>query len=163
MALIDKVRQTWETWSDREYVIRKHLEPYYGAQEGLANLIASEATNTPVREIQNRKYEFLRAFLVTLMMARIKIAKYTTDDNARNDDKQFKEQLEACMVNILTDIQNHKDIKTVSIMDFLQKLHAVGLLYDRLGYNSPEQKKIRTPILSDIDIGVHEPEQMEEE
>lgn len=72
-------------------------------------------------------------------------------------DKAFAIKLDDVVSRIVAG--KYKEILIPEYVDILMK---IGILYDRLGYNSPERLKIRTPMQSDIELpGTTTGEEME--
>lgn len=153
--LASQVTKSWEAYGDKGVVFYQHLEPLDKAQESLGHLIAQQATNTNQTLQLETTVEFLTSFLKSVFKARIKMEKY----KHLKTDVAFTEKMD----KIVADILNGKH-REIPISDYVDIIFRIGLIYDRLGYNSPERLKIRTPMQSDIQLpGTERPEEMEME
>lgn len=145
-----KVTESWKTWSNREYIIYQHLEALFNAQESLAELeayIATTEVNPEKASAQEYELwrEFLKPFSKSLKFARVKALK-------------SKDELVQKIINkTVEDVQNNKRF---TAKDYDNILYAISLLYDELGYSSPEQKRVSSPLISDLDLGIGDDEDL---
>lgn len=153
MDLTSQVTKTWEAYGDKAVVFYQHLEPLDKAQEHLGKLIAQQVIDCNTKCQFETTEAFLTSFLKSVFKARIKMEKF----NRFSSDKQFAIKLD----DIVTQIIAGK-YREISLYEYVDILFKVGILYDKLGYNSPERLKIRTPMQSDIELpGTSTPEEME--
>ncbi len=149
----DQVTKTWEAYGDKAIVFYQHLEPFDKAQENLSKLIAQQVTECNTKFQLETTEAFLTFFLKSVFKTRIKMEKFKKFDG----DKKFALKLDDVVSKIVAG--NYKKILIPEYVDILLK---IGILYDRLGYNSPERLKIRTPMQSDLELpGTTTPEEME--
>jgi hypothetical protein len=135
------ISKEWESFGSKETVFSQHLEALDKSQEYLARMIALRDTGR-IKELSDTEVEFITFFTKSLLKSRIKINKYNSES-----DELFRKQLDNMLGHILNG--EFSDIKRVA---FVEVLYKIGLLYDKLGYNSPERLKTKTPIQSDLEI-----------
>ncbi len=135
------VTKEWEAFGSKETVFGQHLEAFDKAQENLSRMIALQNTGMK-KELLDVQTEFITYFIKSVLKARIKITKYNTES-----DKKFMASLDNMMTHILAG--HFPDIKFEA---FVETLFNIGLLYDKLGYNSPERLKTKTPMQSDLEL-----------
>lgn len=167
MELNDNISEKYETWSNREMVIAEHLRNYYNALKGFSTVLASTRFNTRLRGQYNDWGDFLISMMTVLKQAEVKTTKLKS--LKIKDSAQKKES------DIDFDIIHDKIIKVKKMMitssiegtnednliEYEEVLTMIGILYDKLGYSSPERKVTRTGILSDIQLEGMDAEGME--
>ena len=146
----DKVNESWKTWSNREYIIYQHLEALFNAQNALSELEAYIATTQlNADQASQKEYEmwntFLKPFNRTLKFARVKVLK--------SSDEQIIKAITASVEAVQSNSR-------FTVRDYDNILYAISLLYDELGYSSPEQKRVTSPFISDLDIGIGDEEEL---
>lgn len=158
-SLADQVTKSWEAYGDKGVVFYQHLEPLDKAQESLGLLIAQQATNTNQVLQLETTVEFLTSFLKSVFKARVKMEKYIRLKPIKKENVAFAKRLDEIIASILAG--KHRGIP---LSDYVDIIFRIGLLYDSLGYNSPERLRIKTPVQSDIQLpGMERPEEMEME
>src|SRR3990172_11640437 len=145
------VTKEWEAFGNKELVFTQHLYALDMSQENLAKMIALRGTNKK-NDILDAQISFITYFIKTLFKAQIKIEKYN-----REDDIKFSKQLSDVISNLVLG-----GIDESMFPDFILILFKVGLLYDKLGYNSPERLRVKSTMQSDLQVqGMEEPEYSE--
>lgn len=151
--MADNVTKTWEAYGNKDVIFYQHLEPFDKAQEKLSQLIAQETTNSPAKDRIQTTTEFLTNFFKTILKVRIKMEKYTH----LKTDIAFTKTLD-WVIKTITD----GDYQKIELIEYAHILFNVGLIYERLGYSSPERERIRTNMQSDMELpGTDTPEYME--
>ncbi len=141
----------WEAFGSKELVFGQHLDALDRAQENLARMIALHTSNQKKDAIESQ-IEFITFFIKTLFKARIKITKYN-----QKDDIEFSNRLDKVLSQLLSEGMDDSKFP-----EFVNILYKVGILYDKLGYNSPERLKMKSNLQSDLQIeGMETPEYAE--
>lgn len=141
----------WESFGSKELVFSQHLLALDKAQENLARMIALQETGMN-QERMLVQTEFITFFIKTIFKSRIKINKYN-----KEEDINLSKQLDTILARLLK-----TGIEDDMFPAFVNILYKVGLLYDKLGYNSAERLKVRTPMQSDLQIeGMEQAEYVE--
>ncbi len=141
MSDLGAVTKEWEAYGSKDTVFFQHLEPFDKAQEGLAKMIAYQGDGFK-KELILAQTEFITNFIKTILKARIKATKYNQES-----DERFRKQLDTILIRIL-----EGDFLDINFASFVNVLYKIGILYDKLGYNSPERLKTKTPMQSDLEL-----------
>lgn len=152
MGLETSVSKSWEAYGDKGVVFYQHLEPLDKAQENFSKLIALNTAGASQKEKLQTSIEFITNFLKIAIKSKVKMQKYST----HQADIKFGQELD----NIVDTLVRGR-FDSISLINFESILFGMGMLYDRLGYNSPERLKIRTSTQSDIQVpGTEKEEEM---
>jgi len=141
MSDLAPVTKEWEAFGSKETVFGQHLEAMDKAQENLARMIALKGQGLKKEELETQ-IQFITYFIKSILKARIKVTKYNTES-----DNIFRVQLDKMMGHILAG-----DFPNIKFSAFVNTLYKIGILYDKLGYNSPERLKTKTPMQSDLEL-----------
>lgn len=167
MELQNNISEKYETWSNREMVIAEHLRNYYNALKGFSTVLASTRFNTRMRSQYIDWGDFLISMMTVLKQAEVKTTKLKS--------LKIKDSTKKKESDVDFDIIHDKIIKVKKMMitssiegtnednliEYEEVLTMIGILYDKLGYSSPERKVTRTGILSDIQLEGMDAEGME--
>ena len=169
MSLQDNISEKYETWSNREMVIAEHLRNYYNALKGFSTVLASTRFNTRMGAQYLNWSDFLISMMTVLKQAEIKTTKLKSlkikEATKQSGDKVNFDIIHDKIVKVKKMMLSSSISKDGSIEDSLEEyeevLTMIGILYDKLGYSSPERKVTRTGILSDIQLEGMDDEGME--
>lgn len=167
---INNVSEKYETWSNREMVIAEHLRNYYSALNGFSTVLASTRFNSRLGDRYSNWTDFLIDMMTVLKQAEIKTTKLKslkTKDAAKTDDKADFDIIHDKIVKVKKTMltssisQDDTNEEKDNLVEYEEVLTLIGILYDKLGYSSPERKVVRTGILSDIQVDGMDDEGME--